>query len=105
MYSRRASARMSPTSSGLPPSTTACGAAHHLLEPGFTAHTISGRLQGTRETRRTRAAMAGTPAPLTPDQLRARERWQSRWNLPIIVAAVVPLFVNSPQTKWVQVVV
>jgi voltage-gated potassium channel len=49
--------------------------------------------------------MAGTPAPLTPDQLQARERWQSRWNLPIIVAAVVPLFVNSPHTKWVQLVV
>jgi voltage-gated potassium channel len=49
--------------------------------------------------------MASTRAPLTPDQLRAREHWQSRWNLPIIVAAVVPLFVNSPDTKWVQVVV
>ena len=55
--------------------------------------------------RRTRFAMAGTPAPLTPEQLRARERWQSRWNLPIIVAAVVPLFVSSPDTQWVQVVV
>ena len=43
--------------------------------------------------------------PLTPEQLRARDRWQSRWNLPIIVAAVVPLFVNSPDTRWVQVVV
>ena len=49
--------------------------------------------------------MAGPPAPLTPEQLRARERWQSRWNLPIIVAAVVPLFVNSPDTRWVQVLV
>jgi voltage-gated potassium channel len=48
---------------------------------------------------------AGHPAPLTPEQLQAQERWQSRWNLPIIVAAVVPLFVNSPDTKWVQVAV
>ena len=49
--------------------------------------------------------MAATSASLTPGQLRARERWQSRWNLPIILAAVVPLFVNSPDTRWVQVVV
>jgi voltage-gated potassium channel len=55
--------------------------------------------------RRTESAMAGTSASLTPEQLRARERWQSRWNLPIILAAVVPLFVNSPDTRWVQVVV
>ena len=45
------------------------------------------------------------PAPLTPEQLTARERWQSIWNLPIFVAAVVPLFVISPNTRWVQVVV
>ena len=49
--------------------------------------------------------MAASSASLTPEQLRARERWQSRWNLPIILAAVVPLFVNSPDTRWVQVVV
>jgi hypothetical protein len=49
--------------------------------------------------------MAGTRPPLTPAQLRAQEHWQSRWNLPIIVAALVPLFVNSPDTEWVQVVV
>ena len=49
--------------------------------------------------------MSGPPAPLTAEQLRARDRWQSRWNLPIIVAAVVPLFVNSPNTRWVQVLV
>jgi len=49
--------------------------------------------------------MAGTSASLTPEQLRVRERWQSRWNLPIILAAVVPLFVSSPDTRWVQVVV
>jgi voltage-gated potassium channel len=52
-----------------------------------------------------RFAMDGTPPSLTPEQLQARERWQSRWNLPIIVAAVVPLFVSSPDTKWVQVLV
>ena len=43
--------------------------------------------------------------PLTPEQLRARDRWQSHWNLPIILAALVPLFVNSPDTRWVQLVV
>ena len=52
-----------------------------------------------------RFEMAGTPAPLTPEQVRSQERWQSRWNLPIIVAAVLPLFVNSPDTAWVQVLV
>src|SRR3954451_8904413 len=52
-----------------------------------------------------RFRMAGTPAPLTPEQIRSQERWQSRWNVPIIVAAVLPLFVNSPNTAWVQVLV
>jgi voltage-gated potassium channel len=42
---------------------------------------------------------------LTADQLQKRERWQGIWNLPIIIAAVVPLFVTSPQTRWVQVAV
>lgn len=49
--------------------------------------------------------MTATSASLTPEQLRARDRWQSRWNLPIILAALVPLFVNSPDTRWVQLVV
>ena len=39
---------------------------------------------------------------LTPEQLAARERWQPIWTVPIIVAAVVPLFVTSPDTRWVQ---
>ena len=42
---------------------------------------------------------------LTREQLAARERWQGRWNLPIILAAVVPLFVNSPQSRVAQIVV
>jgi voltage-gated potassium channel len=41
----------------------------------------------------------------TREQLQARERWQARWNLPIIVAAVLPLFVTSPKSEWVEVVV
>lgn len=49
--------------------------------------------------------MARTSASLTPEQVLARERWQSRWNLPIILAALIPLFINSPDTKWVQVVI
>ena len=49
--------------------------------------------------------MAESPAPLTDDQIRAQERWQARWNLPIIVAAVLPLFVTSPKSTWVEVVV
>ncbi|MGO9495511.1 MAG: ion transporter [Solirubrobacteraceae bacterium] len=49
--------------------------------------------------------MADPPAPLTPEQLHARERWQARWNLPIILAALLPLFVTSPKAGWVEVAV
>jgi voltage-gated potassium channel len=42
---------------------------------------------------------------LTAEQLQARERWQEHWNLPIILAALVPLFVTSPKYRWVAVVV
>jgi voltage-gated potassium channel len=45
------------------------------------------------------------PGPLTPEQLQARERWQQRWNIPILLAALVPLFVTSPQSRVVEVVV
>jgi voltage-gated potassium channel len=37
--------------------------------------------------------------PLTPEQVEAQERWQQRWNLPIILAAVVPLFATSPANR------
>jgi voltage-gated potassium channel len=40
---------------------------------------------------------------LTPEQLTARERWQQKWNLPILLAALVPLFLNSPDSRAVQV--
>ncbi len=43
--------------------------------------------------------------PLTHDQEAARARWQARWNLPIIVAAVLPLFVTSPQSRVIELVV
>ncbi|HET7049047.1 MAG TPA: ion transporter [Solirubrobacteraceae bacterium] len=49
--------------------------------------------------------MAAAATSLTPEQLRARERWQSVWNVPIFLAAVVPLFVTSARTGWVEVVV
>ena len=49
--------------------------------------------------------MADRPAPPTPEQLRARERWQARWNLPIILAALVPLFVTSPKSRGVEIFV
>jgi len=48
-------------------------------------------------------SMGEPAAPLTDEQLRSRERWQARWNGPIIVAAVLPLFVTSPQSRWVEV--
>ena len=49
--------------------------------------------------------MAAHGAPLTAEQVKARERWQARWTLPILLAALVPLFVTSPKTRWVQVLV
>ena len=49
--------------------------------------------------------MAAQPAPLTSEQLQARKRWLDRWNLPILLAALVPLFVTSPNDHWVQVAV
>jgi len=52
-----------------------------------------------------RTAMAAPAAPLTPEQLKAREHWQAVWNLPIFVAAVLPLFLTSSETRWVEVVV
>ncbi len=49
--------------------------------------------------------MTAASAPLTSEQLQARERWQDRWDLPIILAALVPLIVTSPNAHWVQVAV
>jgi len=49
--------------------------------------------------------MTALRGPLTSDQQKARERWQSAWNLPIFVAAVVPLFITSAKTKWVELAV
>jgi voltage-gated potassium channel len=42
---------------------------------------------------------------LTPEQLEARARWQGLWNLPILLAAFVPLFVTSPKTPEVAIAV
>lgn len=50
------------------------------------------------------AAGAGG-APLTEAQRAARARWQARWNLPILVAAFLPLFMTSPDTRVVDLVV
>jgi voltage-gated potassium channel len=49
--------------------------------------------------------MATKVAPPTPEQGKALERWRVRSDLPILLAAVVPLFVTSPKTRWVQVLV
>jgi voltage-gated potassium channel len=49
--------------------------------------------------------MTAPVEPLSREQLAARERWQSIWNVPIFVAAVVPLFVTSPKTHWIRVLV
>jgi voltage-gated potassium channel len=59
----------------------------------------------SRLSRRWHALWADKREPLTPDQEAARGRWQGRWNLPIIVAAVLPLFVTSPQSRVVELVI
>jgi voltage-gated potassium channel len=46
--------------------------------------------------------MSAQRAALTPEQVQARERWQGRFSLPIILAAIVPLFMTSPDAGWVQ---
>ena len=43
--------------------------------------------------------------PLTEAQLRARERWQGIWNLPILLAAFIPLFVTSPKSRAIEIFV
>ncbi len=43
------------------------------------------------------------PPPLTSQQAAARDSWQGRWNLPILLAAFVPLFLTSPESRAVQV--
>jgi voltage-gated potassium channel len=50
-------------------------------------------------------ARLGRHEELTPEQLAARERWQQRWNLPIVLAALLPLFVTSPDNRAVQIFV
>ena len=50
-------------------------------------------------------ARAACPEELTPVQAAARGRWQGRWNLPILLAALVPLFVTSPESRAVEIVV
>jgi voltage-gated potassium channel len=55
--------------------------------------------------RRWRAFWLDRHEPLTPEQLVARDRWQGRWNLPILVAAFLPLFITSPKSLVVALVI
>ena len=50
-------------------------------------------------------ARLGRTDDLTPEQGAARERWQHRWNLPILLAAFVPLFATSPSSRAVQIAI
>ena len=52
-----------------------------------------------------RFARHGRRDELTEEQRAARERWQRRFNLPILLAALVPLFVTSPSHGVVAIVV
>jgi len=55
-------------------------------------------------TERVRARL-GRRDDLTPEQRAARERWQRRWNLPILLAAFIPLFVTSPSSRAVEIAI
>src|SRR5215470_694129 len=59
---------------------------------------MPGRLQRVR-------ARLGRPDDLTAEQEAARTRWQRRWNLPILLAAFVPLFVTSPSSRAVEIAI
>jgi voltage-gated potassium channel len=63
----------------------------------------SGRL--SRRAHAVRARLSHPEAPLSPEQRAARERWQRKWNLPILLAAVVPLFTASDAGEIVQIVI
>src|SRR3954451_15708853 len=47
--------------------------------------------------------MAAEPVPLTALRRKATQRWQSFWNARLILAALLPLFISSPDTRWVEV--
>lgn len=50
--------------------------------------------------------MARRPDPvLTQEQLDARARWQSVWLLPLMIAAIVPIFITSDDRPVVEIVV
>lgn len=50
-------------------------------------------------------ARLGRADDLTPEQQAARNRWQRLWNLPILLAAFVPLFVTSPSSRAVEIAI
>jgi voltage-gated potassium channel len=58
-----------------------------------------------RLSRRLRAHGPTRRPPLTPEQRAERQRWQQRWNLPIILAAVVPLFATSPANRAAEIAI
>lgn len=59
---------------------------------------ISGRLE-------TAKARLGRADELTPEQQAARDRWQRLWNVPILLAAFIPLFVTSPSSRVVEIAI
>jgi voltage-gated potassium channel len=38
-------------------------------------------------------------------QSAALDRWRAKFNIPILLAALVPLFVTSPQSKWTEIAI
>lgn len=50
-------------------------------------------------------ARLGADDVLTPEQQAARDRWQRLWNVPILLAAFIPLFVTSPSSRAVEIAI
>ncbi|HTZ06605.1 MAG TPA: ion transporter [Gaiellaceae bacterium] len=38
-------------------------------------------------------------------QSEALDRWRAKFNIPILLAALVPLFITSPESKWVEIAI
>ena len=43
--------------------------------------------------------------PVHTAQSEALDRWRAKFNIPILLAALVPLFITSPDSKWVEIAV
>jgi len=64
---------------------------------------MRGPLSRLRENRHGHKGREGVA--LTAEQRKARERWRRHFNLPILLAAIVPLFVTNPDSTAVALAI